>query len=156
MPNHIILGLDRLHFLVLTEGLFRQPDSFSCPKIANDILLLSHFHPFIRQGLSNQTCSFIRHKSNHCFALSVSMSLGPRSSLVWFIKVIMWIFPSCYMDFSTLIHGFLSISHPLPHKTKPKVWPRFQSLLKLLLWNKGQSTQCLGYIVPLAMSVNIL
>ena len=35
-----------------------------------------------------------------------------------------------------------------------EVWPRFQSLLKLLLWNKVvESTQFLGFVVPLAMFV---
>ena len=38
----------------------------------------------------------------------------------------------------------------LPNKTKLKFE---QSLLKLLLWTKGQSSQCLGSIVPSAMCI---
>ena len=46
-------------------------------------------------------------------------------------------------------------SHFVDVGTKQKPWwPRFQSLLKLLLWTRGvglsKSTQCLGAVVPLA------
>ena len=70
-----------------------------------------------------------------------------------------WIYLCCHMDLSKLLydslkllHGFivvvLCISCPLPSKTKLKFEPRFQ--IKVLSW-MSQSSQCLGYVVPMAM-----
>ena len=52
---------------------------------------------------------------------------------------------SCCMDFSILIFGFVTYicqscsmhSSPFARQNQAEVWPRFQSLLKLLLWTKG-------------------
>ena len=49
-----------------------------------------------------------------------------------FVKVVKWISLSCYMDLSKLFYLYLALC-----QTKPSwIWPRFQSLLKLLLWKK--------------------
>ena len=47
---------------------------------------------------------------------------------------------------------------PIAKQNQAEVWPRFQSLLNLLVRSKGlnQSTQCLGSLVPLAMFVVIV
>ena len=51
------------------------------------------------------------------------------------------------MDLSKLFYEFLVLC-----QTK-LVWPRYQSLLKLLHWTLLISIQCLGCVVPLAMFV---
>ena len=55
------------------------------------------------------------------------------------------------MDLLKLIMDLSNSMYFLPFakQNQTEVWPRL--LLKLLLWTKGQSTQCLGSIVPLAM-----
>ena len=59
------------------------------------------------------TFVFIGPKSNHCFALSL----------------ICW---NCYIDL------YLSMYFsPFAKQNQAEVWPRFQSLLKLLLWTKA-------------------
>ena len=51
------------------------------------------------------------------------------------------------MDFSTLLHGFFKVAtwifqscsmffSPFAKQNQAEVWPRFQSLLRLLFWNK--------------------
>ena len=44
------------------------------------------------------------------------------------------------MDMSKLLHGFvkvvLCISRPFAKQNQAEVWPRFQNLLRLLIWNK--------------------
>ena len=55
------------------------------------------------------------------------------------------------MDLSKFFYVF----SPFAKQNQADVWLRFQSLLKLLLWNKvaesSRSTQCLGSVVPLEM-----
>ena len=69
----------------------------------------------------------------------------------WIFKDVTWIWIGCYMDLLNK-HGFVKVVLfflPFAKQNQTEVWPRL--LLKLLLWTKGQSTQCLGSIVPLAM-----
>jgi len=54
------------------------------------------------------------------------------------------------MDLLKLLHGFVKVVtwicamyfSPFVKQKQSDVWPIFQSLLKLLLWIKGQSPQC--------------
>ena len=67
-----------------------------------------------------------------------------------FVKIAKRICLCCYMDVSKMFYVFLALCPP----KKAEVLPRFQSLLKLLLWNKVvESTQFLGFVVPLATFV---
>ena len=62
-----------------------------------------------------------------------------------FVKIDTWISLSCYRDLSKVLHGFIKVVTwifcfmfflPFGKQNQTDVWPRFQSLLKLLLWNK--------------------
>ena len=77
-------------------------------------------------------------KIDTCISLSCYMDLSKL--LFGFVKVITWICQRCSMNFS-----------PFAKQYRVEVWQRFQSSMKPLLWTKGQSTQCCGYVVPLAM-----
>ena len=88
-----------------------------------------------------------------CYIYGV-VKLQTWISLKWYI----WISRSCYMDLSKLIHvnlsccmdfsilifGFVTYicqscsmhSSPFAGQNQAEVWPRFQSLSKLLLWYK--------------------
>ena len=60
-----------------------------------------------------------------------------------FLKPVTWIFQSCSVYFS-----------PFDKQNQADAWPRFHSLLKLLLWNNGESKywmNAFGFVVPLAM-----
>ena len=91
--------------------------------------------------------------------------------VVGFVKVATWICLSFYMDLSKLLLGFVKIVtticqrcsmyfSPFAKQHQDEIWPRFQSLLKLLFWangvdcqlTQGQNIQCLGGVLPLAMS----
>ena len=58
--------------------------------------------------------------------ISLSCYLDLSKWLHGFVKVVMWICPSCSTYFLTFVK-----------QDQAEVWPRFQSLLKLLLWTKG-------------------
>ena len=62
-----------------------------------------------------------------------------------FFKIDTWISLSCYMDLSKLLHGFVKVVSwicqscfiffsPFAKQNQAEVWPRFQSLMKLLFW----------------------
>ena len=64
------------------------------------------------------------------------------------LKVVQWICQNLYIDFYELLHGFVKVVtwicqscstyfSPLAKQNHTEVWPRFQSLLKLLLWTTG-------------------
>ena len=63
-------------------------------------------------------------------------------------QVFTWICQNCYMDSLKLLLGFVKVVTwicqscsmyflPFAKQNQAEVWPRFQSLLKLLLWTKG-------------------
>ena len=85
-----------------------------------------------------------------------SCSMDFSKLLDGFVKIDRWISLSCFMDLSKLIHGYwislgfyMDLSKliheiskflvllPFSKQNHAKVWPRFQRLLKRLLWTKG-------------------
>ena len=63
-------------------------------------------------------------KIDKCMSLSFYMDLSKL--LHGFVKVVTWICQSCFMYFS-----------PFAKQNQAEAWPRFQCLLKLLLWTQG-------------------
>ena len=63
----------------------------------------------------------------------------------WIFRIDTWISLCCYMDLLKLLCGFVArmwqncnmYFSPLAKQNWADVWPGFQRLLKLLLWNKG-------------------
>ena len=73
-----------------------------------------------------------------------------------FLYVDTWISLCCFMDLSKLLHGFVNnikwicqscslYFSPFAKPNKAKVWPRFQSLLRLLLCTLGNVYYCLWH-----------
>ena len=67
------------------------------------------------------------------------------SEFLWFVT---WSCQNWCMDFSKLLHGFVKVFKwicqscslyfsPFAKQNQAEFWPRFQRLLKLLLWTKG-------------------
>ena len=76
-----------------------------------------------------------------------------------FVKIDIWISLSCYMNLSKLIHIFTWICQicfmyfwPFAKQKQAEVGPRFQSLLKLLLWTEGiEWVKVLNALGPLCL-----
>ena len=82
-------------------------------------------------------------------SLSCYMDVSKMCGFLWFV---IWICHNWYIDFSKLLHALVKIYTwislncypscskyclPFVKQYQAEVWPRFQSLLKLLPWTKG-------------------
>ena len=58
-------------------------------------------------------------------------------SIHGFLLFVTWICRNCCIDLLRLLLGFVKVVLCIAKQNQDEVWPRFQSLLKFLLWTKG-------------------